>query len=131
MFPTNVCESLVKASKLDSLFEGATGWRIPLGQYQRLSLVSEHDTAFKAVAPLLTSKPDDQQMLAFKLIGTMVKSDALSLAMEQLIDMAESARSEKERLAAATVVNELFGEKQLIEDVKLTDKLMINLVNSG
>lgn len=128
MFPTKVCESLTRASDLTTLFKGPHGWKEPLGQFQRLSLVTTFDIAFKAVTPHLDSKPNEQQIIGFKLIGEMAKCDVLSLAMEVLIDTVESSRSDKEKIAAATVINELYGDKQLVSDVKLTDKLMINLV---
>lgn len=131
MFPTRVAESLVRASEVDKLFGKPHAWKEPIGQFQRLSLVTDYDMAFKAINPHLEEKPDEQHTLCFKLLYEMAKHDVLSLAMERLVDTVEASRSDKDKIAAATVINELFGEKHLVEDVKLTDRLMINLVGDG
>ena len=128
MFPTKICESLVKASAIEKLFETPHGYKQPLGQFQRLSMVTDYDMAFKAVAPHLTGKPDEQQVIGFKLIHDITKHDCLSIAMEQLVETVETSRSDREKIAAATVINELYGDKELVKDIKLTDRLMINLV---
>jgi hypothetical protein len=95
--------------------------------------VTDFDVAFKAVAPHIKSgmTVSDQQMIGLKLIGSMAKSDCLSLAMERLVDVVETSRSDKDKIAASAIINELYGEKELIADVKLTDRLMINLVGDG
>lgn len=131
MFPTKIAESLVTASDINKLFENKFDWKIPIGQFQRLALVADFDTAFKCLNPHINGKPSEQQRLGLSLIHEMAKSDVLSIAMERLVDTVETTRSDKERVAAATILNELFGDKELIKDVKLTDRLIINTVGEG
>lgn len=130
MFPTKLCESLVRASEVDKLFKDPHAWKVPLGQFQRLSLVTDYDTAIKAVVPHLDVKPSKQHVLSLKMIHEISKNDILSIAMERLVDVVESSRSDKEKVSAATIINELYGDKDLIKDVKLTDRLLINLVGN-
>jgi len=127
MFPTKTATALAKASELDTVFVDPVTWQMDFAVFQRLALVADYETCVRALMPKISRKLTEQHNIVLKLIYDMAKSDVLGLAIESLCDVAEKA-SGKDRIAASTVLNELFGEKQLIEDVKLTDRLMINLV---
>lgn len=99
--------------------------------FQRMALVSTLEDAIEAMNYWL--KPEhktwakaekDQLDVAHRL----VKPDVLGLAIESLVQMATNGRSERERLAAATIINEIYGEKQLVDTNSLTDKLLVNIV---
>jgi len=128
MFPTRTAVDLANASDLDKVIDKPHNFRIGLGIYQRLALVSDQETCMRAIMPYICEKLTQQHQQVLKLIYDMAKSDTLGIAVESLVDTAENSKSPKDRVAAATVINELYGEKHLIEDVKLTDKLLINLV---
>lgn len=131
MFPTKIAVSLAQSVELENVFKDKLLWKQQFGQYQRMCLVADETVAMSALRPYIGAAllPAHKQMLS--LIYSMCKSDILSLAVEALVNTAENSRSDKDKIAAATVVNELFGEKELIKDVKLTDKLMINLVGNA
>lgn len=131
MFPTRTAVDLASASNLDDVIDKPHNFRIGLGVYQRLALVADQETCMRAIMPYICVKLNEQHKQVLRLIYDMAKSDTLGLAVEALVDTAENSKSPKDRVAAATVLNELYGEKHLIEDVKLTDKLLINLVNDN
>ena len=131
MFPTRTAVDLATASDLDKIIDKPHNFRIGLGIYQRLALVSDQDTCMRAIMPYISTKLSDQHKQVLRLIYDMAKSDTLGIAVEALLDTAEHSKTYRDKIAAATVINELYGEKHLIEDVKLTDKLMINLVDGN
>jgi len=58
----------------------------------------------------------------------IVKKDVLGMAIEALVSMAGETRgNQKERLAAATILNELYGDHELINTDSLTDRLLVNI----
>jgi hypothetical protein len=61
----------------------------------------------------------------------LVRPDVLGLAIESLVQLATHGRSEKERLAASVILNELYGEKELVDTNSLTDKLLVNIVKGS
>lgn len=131
MFPTKTAVALAKASNLDDVFDNTVQpfrWEQSLGTFQRLSLVTDFDTCMKALMPAVQTKLNHQHKQVLHMIYDMAKADVMGLAVEALVDVASGKYVTKDKIAAATVLNELYGEKQLIEDVKITDKLMINLV---
>jgi len=130
MLPTKTAIALAKASKLDSLFKDALLWEQQLGHFQRFSLVSDYDTAVKAIQPYLSRKIETSDKVVLNIIHDLAKTDILGIAMERLMDVVEGSRSDKDKIAAATILNELYGDKELVADMKLTDRLMINLVGS-
>jgi hypothetical protein len=128
-FPTRTAVALAEASDLSRLFEKPVQWKDGLGHFQRTALVADLDTCMRVVMPHIDKKLSLADKQAFQLIHELAKPDVLGLAMEALVEALDRKNSaSKDMVAAATVLNELYGEKHLIEDVKLTDKLMINLV---
>jgi len=129
-FPTRSAVQLAKASGIDKLTSQAHAWQNALEAFQRMSLVSDYEDCIKVFVTYIDYKLELKHTNCLKNIYNMSKKDVLSIAMDNLLTVCERGNS-KDKIAAATVINELFGEKHLIEDVKLTDKLMINLVDGG
>ena len=128
VFPTKTAEALAKASDLDKLFSDVQQWRLNLGIFQQIALGSDLETCMRAIMPFIDKKITSQQKQCFELIHSMAKQEALGMAIGGLVDVVENSRVAKDRTTAATILQELFGEKQLIESEKLTDKLVVNLV---
>jgi hypothetical protein len=128
MLPTKTAVALAQASHINTLFKDQLLWKQHLGHFQRLSLVADYDTASMVIQPYLAKNIDPQSKVVLTVIHDLAKNDVLGLAVEALLDMAETSKNGKDKLAAATIINELYGEKDLVSDVKLTDRLMINLV---
>lgn len=98
--------------------------------FQRMALVSSLDDAIEAMNYWVKpehktwAKAEREQL---EIAHRLVRPDVLGIAMESLVQLATNARSEKERLAAATIINELYGEKELIDQASLTDKLIVGI----
>ena len=62
-------------------------------------------------------------------VHTLSKKDILGEAISAITAIMDAPTGAmKDKLAAAAIINELYGDKELIKDEVLTDKLMINLV---
>ncbi len=99
--------------------------------FQRMALVSTLDDAIEAMNYWI--KPEHQKWAKaekdqLEVAHRLVRPDILGMALESLVQLATNARSEKERLAAATIINELYGEKELVDNNSLTDKLLVNIM---
>lgn len=58
----------------------------------------------------------------------ITKKDILGIAIEALVQIAAKENSPtRERIAAATILNELFGDKELVDTGALTEGLIVNL----
>ena len=69
------------------------------------------------------------EMEAIRLSYDLTKQEVLGTAIDAIMHIMDaSVGASKDKLAAAAIINELFGEKELIHDSVLTDRLMINLV---
>ena len=99
--------------------------------FQRMALVGDLDDSIKAMEywfkpnQLKWSKYEKDKL---RMCHEIVKKDVLGLAIESLVNIATNGRNEKDRLAASTLVNELYGEKKLEETGGLSDKLLLNIV---
>jgi hypothetical protein len=73
------------------------------------------------------NEKDRSVMLA---IYGLVKQDALGLAIEAVMQvLSEATAPKKEKLAAAAILDQLFGAKDEEGATALTDKLVVNLVS--
>ena len=130
--PTKIAISIAESAGVQELFNDVQTWREYLGRFQRLCLVSDYDTAMKALVPHLDQALEGNHKTALSLIHQISKEDVLGLAVESLIDItAKSNGNNRDKIAAIAVLNELYGDKELISDETLTDKLVVNLVGKG
>lgn len=99
--------------------------------FQRMALASTLEDSI--IAMEYWFKPEckkwsETEKAKLQVCHDIVKKDVLGLAIESLIQMAaEDRTNQKERLAAATILNELYGDKELINTDTLTDRLLINI----
>jgi hypothetical protein len=131
MLPTKTAIALAEASQLKDIFKDPLLWKQHIGIFQRLSLVADYDTAIRGVTPYIHRKLTPEDSTVFTLLYGMAKKDVLGLAVEALLEVAETSKSHKEKIAAAAVLNELYGDKDLVKDVSLTDRLIVNLVGNS
>ena len=101
--------------------------------FQRMALVSDLEDSIKAMD--YWCKPEGRrwstaEKAKLAICHEIVKKDVLGIAIESLVDISVNSPSAKDRLAASTILNELYGEKQLIETGSLTDRLLVNIGNS-
>ena len=101
--------------------------------YQRMALVADQETAWAATIPwfkpecrtVMDGSPEHKALVA---VHTMVKPDVLGHAVDCLLGIVNNhTGSTKEKIAASTVINELYGDKQIMQDKGLADKLILNL----
>ena len=128
MMPTKTAVNIAMASDIHKLFDNIQTWQEGLGAFQRVCLVADYDTAMRCLAPYISAKIDPQQKQALQLIHTLAKSDVLGLAMEGLVHIIQTSKNDRDKLEAARVLNDLYGEKKLDNDLGLSEKLSINLV---
>lgn len=99
--------------------------------FQRMALASTLEDSI--IAMDYWFKPEhktwsDIEKQKLQVCHDIVQKDVLGLAIESLIQMAACDRgNQKERLAAATILNELYGDKELINTDTLTDRLLVNI----
>jgi hypothetical protein len=102
--------------------------------FQRMALVSTLEDSIEAMNYWVKpehkrwAKPEKDQL---EVAHRLVRPDVLGLAIESLVQLATHGRSEKERLAASVILNELYGEKELVDTNSLTDKLLVNIVKGS
>lgn len=104
-----------------------------VGTYQRMSLVTGQSEAWEATLPWF--RPEHRTVLentpeyrALTAVHTLAKKDVLGQAVDCLVGIINNATgSTKEKIAAATIINELYGEKQLTNEKGLADRLILNL----
>jgi hypothetical protein len=73
----------------------------------------------------LTEEDMDKLGLAAK----MAKPEVLGIAVETLTEITQSPLSaQKDKVLATQALNDLYGEKDRINDSGLTDKIILNLV---
>ena len=102
--------------------------------FQRMALVTTFEDSLEALQVQLRDigelTAQDQADLA--LVYKLTKHEVLGLAVETLSDVTQSQlAAQKDKVSAATVINELYGEKELIKDSVLTDKVVLNLVRGA
>ena len=113
-----------------------------LAEYQKMAVVGlDIETCIAAlnvwVKPshqinLNKLPPNAPEYLALKSVFELTSKDVLGCAVDTIMGIMDApVGSTKDKLAAAAVINELYGEKELIKDEMLTDRLMINLVGKG
>ncbi len=109
---------------------------IAVSEYQRMCLVASEDEALSVIKSHF--KPEHrkitgaEELAALKLVHATVKQDVLGLAVEALVAIVSSHNGgSKDKLLAASMLNDLYGEKELIQQSTLTDKLVVDLVGKG
>jgi hypothetical protein len=99
--------------------------------FQRMALASTLEDSIIAMDywfKVQHKKWSDLEKQKLQVCHDIVQKDVLGLAIESLIQMAAETRgNQKERLAAATILNELYGDKELINTDTLTDRLLVNI----
>jgi hypothetical protein len=134
--PTTLGSQLLRdhfAARMDKPVEAKDA----VAAFQRMCLVADLEMAMSAVKPWF--KPEHQvisentpEMAACIAVHSCVKQDVLSVAIDAVLGIANSpVGSTKDKLAAAAIINELYGERELITDAVLTDKLVLDLVGDG
>jgi len=136
VLPTEIAKRLAKSSSLEDIIVHGKNSNFAelergLGIFQRMALVANYDECMRAFAPFIDKKIEPQHKQCLELIHLLTKKDVLGLAVEGLIEVVKNSRVPKDRAMAATVLYELYGEKKLIEEVNLTEKLVVNLVKEG
>ena len=92
--------------------------------FQRMALASDSlDDCITAMEYWM--KPEyrkwsDPEKAKLQVCKDIVKKDVLGIATE-------TRTGQKERLAAATILNELYGDHELINTDSLTDRLLVNI----
>lgn len=106
-----------------------------VAMFQRMCLVTDFDTAVDSVKHFFAVEHRNigaGDLAVMRAVYDIAKQDILGHAVDSLLEVMDNRASiAKDRINAAAVINELYGEKQLIKDERLTDKLMINLVQGG
>lgn len=108
---------------------------LAVAAFQRMAITSTLEDAVAAVKPWFKISnreiaENSPEMAAIMACYAVAKKDVLGHAIDAVMAIMDSpVGGSKDKLAAAAIVNELFGEKELIKDEVLTDKLMINLVS--
>lgn len=134
--PTILGKQLLKdhfAARMDDPMDAVDAVAI----YQRMCLVGGMEMALAAVKPFFKPscrviKKDTPEWAALALVSETVKQDVLGLAMDALVGIVNAGMgSSKDKITAAAVLNDLFGDKQVIQDSVLTDKLVMNLVSNS
>jgi len=98
--------------------------------FQRMALVSDLDDSIKAMdfwCKIECRKWSETERAKLAICHEIVKKDVLGIAIESLVDLSVNSAAAKDRLAASTILNELYGEKQLIETGSFTDRLLVNI----
>ena len=105
--------------------------------FQRMALVANFDTSCKALAPWFKNKDfkkavDKDLLTRLQMVHDTVKQDCLGHALDAIMHLMDGATgATKDKMACAAIVHEIFGDKQIIKDEKLSDKLVIGLVGKG
>lgn len=134
--PTKLAVELAKASDLSKVLRKGNEGQTPsvirnfaLAAFQQMALAGDLDDCMRAIAPYLGGKLNQQHKQCLELIFTLTRKDVLGQAVEGLMEVATNSRNSKDKVTAATILHELYGEKQLINEESLTDKLVVNLVS--
>lgn len=104
---------------------------LAVAAFQRMALTTDYETAIEAIKPWF--KPQhrriadkDQELL--KAVYNITKPDLLGHAIDSIAEaMNNKTGPLKDKVAAATIINDLYGEKEIIKDAKLSDRLLISL----
>lgn len=110
---------------------------IAVGDFQRMALVSTLEETMACTMSWF--RPESRviseggtEWTAINLCYNTVKQDILGLAVEALVSVASAVNAaNKDKIMAATMLNELYGEKELVKREVLTDKLVLDLVGKG
>lgn len=107
-----------------------------VGDYQRMSLVGTEAEALSVV--LSYFKPEHRkisgadELSALRLVHDTVKQDVLGMAVEALVNVASAHNgSSKDKILAATILGDMYGDKEVMQHTTLTDKLVVDLVGKG
>jgi len=108
-----------------------------IASYQRMCLVGSLEDAW--LAAMVWFRPEHRRIpttgaehQALLSVHSLVKQDVLGIALDSLIAVTGSQTGAlKDKITAAALINELLGEKELIKNGALTDKLVISLVEKG
>lgn len=101
--------------------------------YQKMCLVADKDSAWEATKVWFKPEKricaeDSPEGKALTAVHALAKQDVLGLAIDAMVVIVnKSGGSDKEKLTAASILNELFGEKESTV-AGLADKLVLNLV---
>lgn len=131
IFPTNTAKTLSRTAGIPELFEDGNKHQIALGEFQRMALAGDLEQCMRVFVPYLDKSLNEQHKQVLSLIHELAKKEALSLAIEGLVEVVSKSRSAKDRVSAGAMVNQLFGESKLVDDASLTEKLVVNLVGKG
>lgn len=105
--------------------------------FQRMALVTDFEESLSAVQMYFKEDKrvfptDGKTMKALRITYDLTKKDVLGHAVDAIMQLMDAPMgATKDKLAAAAVINELFGEKELIKDEQLTDRLLINLASKA
>lgn len=129
--PTILGKQLI-GDMLKARMEDPTAAYQAVAAFQRMALTADFETSLDSVKPWLL--PEHRQfhsheLAKLKAVYNVTKNDVLGHAIDSMLEMMDGQGATKDKLAAAAVINELFGEKHVITDSKLTDRLMINLAD--
>ena len=109
---------------------------IAVGDFQRMALVGTIEDALATTVSWF--KPEHrvigkkgEEWTAIELCYSTVKQDVLGLAVDALLSVSCDSGSSKDRIAASAILNELYGDKELVSNSVLTDKLVVDLVGKG
>ena len=98
--------------------------------FQRMALVADVETSIKSMSVWFKDGFlgfDESQMEMVNMAHETVKKDVLGMTVEAMIDICSKSTTDQQRLAAATMINELYGEKKLTESTGLAERLLVNI----
>jgi hypothetical protein len=105
-----------------------------VGTFQRMCLTGSEEEAWEATK--MWFKPqcrtvikDSPEAVALTAVHRLAKQDVLGQGLDALVRIvSRSGGADKDKLAAATILNELYGEKEITSMQGVTDRLIMNLV---
>lgn len=105
-----------------------------VGTYQRMCLCGTQEEAWEAAKMWFrpesrTYLPDSPEGMSLTAVHSLAKQDVLGLGLDALVRIVTRTTGvEKDKIAAATILNELYGEKEITSVSGLADRLVLNLV---
>ena len=99
--------------------------------FQRACMVGDLDSAIDILKIHLDFELTEDDLAKLKLAHIMAKPEVLGIAVETLTEITQSPLSaQKDKVLATQALNDLYGDKDRINDKGLTDKIILNLMGN-
>ena len=98
--------------------------------FQRACLVGDIEDALKILKVHLPQELTEDDMDKLRMCHMVAKPEVLGIAVETLTEITQSPLSaQKDKVLATQALNDLYGEKDKINDSGVTDKIILNLMS--